>query len=149
MSKSTDKDIEKYVADLMPPKVKKALRIAQESLYSGEGDWVKNSKIVNDWWNENMRADLVVDDGGNVSTEYEWDRFVEKAVKEMYKEAKKQALAEGIDDEEEQSTEYGYVTEAEYAAQQSADHEGQNMNEVATRYNARDVKRLVLGRDWS
>lgn len=155
MSKSTDKDIEKYVLSMMPKNVKKALGDAQFDLHHGPSGggrrmgYVQASKIVNDWWRNDMSDDLVVDDGGNVSTEYEFKRFVEKSVKALYKEAKAEALKEGVDDEEERHTEYGYVTEAEYAAKQSADFAEQSATETATAYSNRDVKRIVLGSDWA
>src|SRR5208337_4335279 len=116
MSKSTDKDIEKYVLSMMPKNVKKALADAKYDLHygpSGGGGrmgYVKASKIVNDWWRDNMNDDLVVDDGGNVSTEHEFEHFVRESVKELYKEGKAQALKEGLDDDEERDTEYGYVS---------------------------------------
>ena len=155
MSKSTDKDIEKYVLSMMPKNVKKALSDAKYDLHygpSGGGGrmgYVKASKIVNDWWRDDMNDDLVVDDGGNVSTEHEYKRFVEKSAKELYKEAKAEALKEGVDDEEERHTEYGYVTEAEYNARQSAHYGEESMNETATHYDNRDVKHIVLGSGWA
>ena len=154
MSKETDKAIEAYVAEKMPKTVKKALADAKYDLHygpSGGGGmgWVKASKIVNDWWDRNMRSDLVVDDGGNVSTKHEWEKFVERTAKDRYKEARRELAKEGVDDEEEQGTEYGRVTRLEYDALQTADYETQAMNETATVYDERDVKRLALGRDWS
>lgn len=155
MSKTSfDKDITSYVLSMMPKTVKKALADAQHDLYygpsSGKGrmGWVQASKIVHDWWRDNMSDDLVVDDGGNVSTEYEYKKFVRQSVKELYKEGKAQALKEGLDDDEERDTEYGYCSEAEYAAKQSADFGEQSMNETSTLYSNRDVKALVLGRDF-
>jgi hypothetical protein len=136
----------------MPAKVRKALSHALYELWhgpSGEGmGFVKAAKIVNDWWGENMGSDLVIDDAGNVSTKHEWDRFVSKAVKETFKEAKKLAIEEGLDDEEARHTEYGYVTEADYTASQTADFEEQSLNEDATIYDARDVRHVVLGSEW-
>jgi len=153
MSKSQDKDVERYVFEQMPAKVKKALAVAQHELYSGPSGsgmgYVKASKIVEDWWNENMRDDLVVDDGGNVSTQREFEKWVEKTALERYKEALKELKAEGVDDNEERHTEYGYVTELKYQAMQSADYETQALNESGTLYDARQVRNLILGRDWS
>lgn len=153
MSKETDKAVESYVATKMPKPVKKALADAKYDLHYGPGGggmgWVKASKIVNEWWDRNMRSDLIVDDGGNVSTEHDWKKFVERIAKDRYKTARKELKAEGVDDEESQHTEYGYVTRLEYESLQSADSETQSMNETATRYDASDVRRLVLGRDWS
>jgi len=153
MSRENDKAIVAYVVGEMPKRVKKALEDAKFDLHYGPGaggmGWVKASKIVNDWWSENMHGDLVVDDGGNVSTEHDWEKFVEEAAKRMYKEALAQGKADDVDDEEERDTEYGYVTEREYNARQSADFEEQALNENATRYDAHDVRRLVLGSEWT
>jgi len=153
MSRENDKAIVAYVMGEMPKRVKKALEDAKFDLHYGPGaggmGWVKASKIVNDWWSENMHGDLVVDDGGNVSTEHDWEKFVEEAAKRMYKEALAQGKADDVDDEEERDTEYGYVTEREYNARQSADFEEQALNENATRYDAHDVRRLVLGSEWT
>jgi hypothetical protein len=110
--------------------------------------FIKAAKIVETWWNENMGDDLIVDDAGNVSTKYEWDRFVRKSVKNAYEEAKKQAIKDGVDDEEERNTEYGYVTRAGYDAMQSADFEEKSINENSTLYKSRDVRGVVLGREW-
>ena len=153
MSKETDKAIEAYVAAEMPKRVKKALADAKYDLHygpSGGGGmgWTKASKIVNDWWSEHMGSDLVVDDGGNVSTQHDWDKFVERAAKDAYKQGLAQGKAEGVDDNEQSHTEYGYVTEREYGALQSADFETKGMNENATVYDSRQVKRLVLGSEW-
>jgi len=152
MSRSTDKDIEKYVRDQMPAKVRKALSHALYELWhgpSGEGmGFIKAAKIVNDWWDENMGGNLVVDDAGNVSTESEWKRFVRQAAKDAYEGTKKQAIKDGVDDEEERNTEYGYVTRAEYDAMQAADFEEQSINEGSTLYEARDVRHVVLGSEW-
>jgi hypoxanthine phosphoribosyltransferase len=153
MSKSTDKAIDTYVRDQMPEKVRKALSHALYELWygpSGEGmGFVKAAKIVNDWWSTNMRSDLVVDeDSDSVSTQHYWDKWVEKTALERYKEARKELKTEGVDDEEERNTEYGYVTELEYQAMQSADFETQSLNENAIRYDSRDVKHIVLGSEW-
>jgi hypothetical protein len=155
MSKSTDKDIEKYVLSMMPKNVKKALSDAQYDLHYGPGGsgrrmgYVQASKIVNDWWRSEMNDDLVVDDGGNVSTEHEFKRFVQESVKKLYKEGKAQALKEGLDDDEERNTEYGYVSEAEYAAKQSADFGEQGLIETATVYSNRAIKHIVFGSEWA
>jgi hypothetical protein len=142
MSKSTDKDIEKYVSELMPKKVKKALADAQFDLFHGPGGgggmgWVKASKIVEDWWSENMRDDLVVDDGGNVTSLYDYEKLADKESKDRYKEALKEGKAEGLDEDE-----------IENFALREAEYYRESFNEVATMVDALHVKRMILGRDW-
>lgn len=151
MPSSTDKDIEKYVHDLMPKKVKKALADAKYDLYygpSGGGGmgWVKASKIVEDWWDENMGDDLVVDDAGNVSTKHDFDRFVEQLYDEREKDALQEAVDEGIGDDEED--EYDADEAKEKYAKQEAQNYADGTIETSTEYDSRDVRRLVLGKDW-
>jgi hypothetical protein len=152
MSRSTDKDIEKYVHDLMPKRVKKALADAKFSLYHGPGSgggmgYGKASEIVEDWWSENMGDDLVVDDGGNVSTKHDFDRYLNQISDERYNEALQEAIDEGIGDEEE------YESDADEAKIKYAKGEAQNYVdgtlETSTIYDSRDVRRLVLGKDWA
>jgi len=153
MSKMTDQAIEAYVKAKMPKTVQKALADAKYDLHYGPSGggmgFVKASRIINEWWDRNMRHDLVVDDGGNVSTKHDWDKFVERSAKQAYKDAFKWGTERGTDNKEQRHTEYGYVTEREYDALQSADAETNSMNENATIYDAGDVKRLILGRDLS
>lgn len=140
MSKS-DKHIEEYVRELMPKKVKVALLDAQNDLYYGPGSggmgWVKASKIVEDWWSENMRDDLVLDDGGNVVTLYEFEKAADQEIKDRYKEALKESRERGDDDEE-----------AENYATNEAEYYRESFSETVKLYHASSVKRIVLGRDW-
>jgi hypothetical protein len=141
MSRSTDKYVEKYVSDKMPARVKKALAEAQFSLYYGSGGggmgWVKASKIVEEWWDKHMRDDLAVDDGGNVSTEHEFKRWLEQIADERYKEATQEA----IDQDYEEDEVHPY-------ASREAENYADGAMETTTVYDSGDVKRLILGKDW-
>lgn len=138
MSKSIEKYLEKYVYDLMPKRVRHALDVARESLYSGQGNWVKNQKIVEDWWNENMRDDFVVDDGGNVSTLREYENFADEECVVRYKEALKEAKKDGLEDDE-----------AEDFARKEQGYYRDSFSEAAVLYGARAVRHIVLGREWT
>jgi hypothetical protein len=151
MSRSTDKDIEAYVNGLMPKKVKKALADAKYDLYYGPGSgggmgFEKASRIVEEWWDENMQDDLIVDDGGNVSTKHDFNRFVDQIFNEREKEALQEAIDQGIGDDEE------YEEDADEAKEKYAKQEAQNYvdsaHETSTHYDERDVRRIVLGKDW-
>jgi hypothetical protein len=136
----------------MPKKVKKALAKAKFNLYYGAEDpgedigetWETNSRIVEDWFDENVE-DLVVDDADNISTKHDFDRFVEQLYDEREKEALQEAIDEGIGDDEEE-------WEADEAKEKYAKKEAQNYvdgaMETSTFYDSRQVKRIVLGRDW-
>lgn len=142
MSRSTDKDIEKFVFEQMPTKVKKALADAKYDLYygpSGGGGmgFVKASEIVERWWDEYMNDDLVVDDGGNVSTSYDFDKYVKQLGDERFTEA----FQEAIDDGDE-----GMF--ADTRASEEATSYIESEYERATVYDSSDVRRLILGKDW-
>jgi hypothetical protein len=153
MSRSTDDAIETYIRDLMPKKVKKALAKAKFNLYYGAEDpdedieetWETNSKIVEDWLDENLN-DFVVDDAGNVSTKHDFDRFVEQLYDEREKDALQEAVDQGIGDDEEDEW------EADEAREKYAKEEAQNYAdgaiESSTFYDSSDVKGMILGSDW-
>ncbi len=153
MSRSTDKDIETYVAGLMPARVKKALAKAKFNLYYGAADpgedigetWGKNSRIVEDWLDENL-DDLVVDDGGNVSTKHDFDRFVDQLYDEREKEALQEAIDEGVGDDEEDDDDADEA-KIKYAKQQAQNY-ADGAHETSTLYDSGDVRRIILGRDW-
>lgn len=151
MSRSTDEDVAAYVREKMPARVRKALADAKYDLYygpSGGGGmgWEKASKIVEEWWDENMRDDLVVDDAGNVSTKYDFDRYLRQIYDERQKEAFQEAIDQGLDDSEETWTIEG--TEADRYAEREARNYVESTEEVMTHYDDSDVRRLVLGKEW-
>jgi hypothetical protein len=153
MSKSTDESIREYVKDKMPKKVREALAAALWDLHYGPGGggaemgWEEAREIVEDWWDKNMRSDLVVDDAGNVSTSHDWDKWLRQLYDDEEERALQEAIDEGVGDDEEDEWERDEAKEkyAKKAAQAYAESE----NENATMYDFRDVKRLVLGRDWT
>lgn len=152
MSRSSDKALVEYVKKKMPARVKKALADAQFDLHYGPGagggmGWVKASKIVEEWWDENI-GDLVVDDGDNVLSKHDFDRAVESAADDYEKEALQQAIDEGFPTEEQEWIDGRYQTEAEAEASRQAQNYANDEIERATLYDERDVKRLVLGKDW-
>jgi hypothetical protein len=141
--KDSDKAVEKYVYDLMPKKVQKALAVAVNDVYYGPtgagGGFIKNAKIVRNWWDENMGEDLIVDDGGNVSTKHDYDRFLEQIGKERHKEAFDEYIEEHVSEDEDE--------DLETPAERYADQEAQNYVDAAQEntmlYSNRDVQRLV------
>lgn len=153
MSRSTDNDINTYIRDLMPERVRKALAKAKFNLHYGAEDpdedieetWDKNSKIVEDWLDENL-DDYVVDDGGNVSTKRDFDRFVDQIYDEREKEALQEAVDQGIGDDEEDEDD---ADEAKLKyAKQEAQNYADGAHETATSYDSSDVRRIILGKDW-
>ena len=154
MSRSTDEDVVAYVREKMPERVRKALADAKWNLYYGASDpdediemtWTEASKIVEDWWDDHMRDDLIVDDAGNVSTQHDFSRWLHRLYKEREEEALQEAIDQGIGDMEEDEWE---ATEAreKYAKQEAASY-ADSAQEEATLYHERDVRRLVLGKDW-
>jgi hypothetical protein len=141
--KDTDKAVEKYVYDLMPKKVQKALAVAVNDVYYGPsgagGGFIKNAKIVADWWRDNMGDDLVVDDGDNVSTKREYDNFLRVIGKERYAEALQEYADEHPVGEDEEFD--------DDAAEAWASNEAQNYvdgsQEGTMLYSDRDVQRLL------
>lgn len=151
MSRSTDEDVAAYVREKMPARVRKALADAKYDLYygpSGGGGmgWEKASKIVEEWWDRNMRDDLVVDDAGNVSTKHDFDRYLRQIYDERQKEAFQEAIDQGLDDSEETWTVEG--TEADRYAEREARSYVESTEEITTHYDESDVRRLVLGKEW-
>lgn len=151
MSRSTDKDVEKYVQELMPKKVKTALADAKYDLYYGPGSgggmgFVKASEIVERWWSEHMGDDLVVDDGGNVVPKYMFDRYVEQSSDEREKEALQEAIDEGIGDDEEDEDDADEA-KVKYAKREAQNY-AESSYETATVYDSGRVKRMILGKDW-
>jgi hypothetical protein len=151
MSRSTDKDIEKYVFEQMPAKVKKALADAKYDLFygpSGGGGmgFVKASEIVERWWDEHMNDDLVVDDGGNVVRKYMFDRYVEQSSDEREKEALQEAIDEGIGDDEEGEWDRDEA-KVKYAKQEAQNY-ADSSYETATVYDSNRVKRMIFGKGW-
>jgi hypothetical protein len=151
MSRSTDKDVEKYVHELMPKRVQKALANAKYDLYYGPGSgggmgFVKASEIVESWWDEHMSDDLVVDDGGNVVRKYMFDRYVEQSFDEREKEALQEAIDEGIGDDEEDEWDRDEA-KVKYAKQEAKNYTDSSY-ETATIYDSNRVKRMILGKDW-
>jgi hypothetical protein len=136
MSKMTDKAVIDYVQSEMPLKVRKAANAALDDLFSGPGgmtgrgmSYGKATGIVSKWWDANMRVSLIVDDGGNVSTEYEFKRWLRTITEERYEDA----LKESDGDEE-------------YAEREAA-HEEESAYETSIKYESSDVARLIFGSD--
>jgi hypothetical protein len=134
MSKMTDDAVLGYMKREMPLKVRKAANAALDDLFSGPGgmtgrgmSYVKATGIVSKWWDENMRVSLIVDDGGNVSTQYEFKRWVRTIVNERYEDA----LKESDGDEEYAEREAAYAEESAY--------------ETTTKYEPLDVAHLIFG----
>jgi hypothetical protein len=153
MSRSTDGDVERYVREKMSARVRKALADAKYDLYYGPGGgggmgWEKASKIVEEWWDRNMSDDLVVDDAGNVSTKHDFDRYLDQMADEREKEALQEAIDEGIESEEAEWIDGTYQTPAEAQARREAQYYVDGETERSTVYDERDVRRLVLGKDW-
>ena len=151
MSRSTDEDVRDYVAKKMPTRVKKALADAKWDLYYGPGGgggmgWVKASKIVEEWWDSHMSDDLVIDDAGNVSTKHDWNRFLRQSFDEREKEALQEAIDQGVGDDAEDEWEADEAKER-YARAEAESYVA-GSEETATLYDERDVRRLVLGKDW-
>lgn len=153
MSRSTDENVVAYVREKMPKRVREALADAKYDLYYGPGGgggmgWVKASKIVEEWWDEEMRDDLVVDDAGNVSTKHDFDRYLDQVADEREREALQEAIDEGIESEEAEWIDGTYQTPAEAQAKREAQSYVDGETERAMVYDERDVRRLVLGKDW-
>lgn len=150
MSRSTDKDIEKFVFERMPAKVKKALADAKFDLYYGPSGggmgFVKGSEIVERWWDQHMNDDLVVEDVGHVSTKHDFDRFIEQIYDEREKEALQEAIDEGVGDDEEDEWDRDEA-KTKYAQRQAQSY-ADAVSEDATIYDSSDVKRVILGKDW-
>ena len=151
MSRSTDKDIEKFVYERMPAKVRKALHDAKFELYHGPSGgggmgWVKASEIVESWFDQYMNSDLVVDDGGNVSTDYDFDKYVDQIYEEREKEALQEAIDEGIGDDE--KDEWDRDEAKMKYAQAEAERYADGARETTTAYDSSDVRRMILGKDW-
>lgn len=139
---SVDRDVLEYVKKKMPKRVQKALADAKYELFygpsgGGGAGWVKSSKIVEDWWDENMRDDLVVDDGGNVTTKHNFDRYLNQLRDERHKEAKQEAIDEDYEEDD-----------IEPYADREAESYADSAIETSTLYEEHDVKKLVLGKDW-
>jgi len=153
MSSSTDRDVVAFVEKKMPARVKKALADAKFSLHygpSGGGGmgWSKASKIVEDWLDANMHDDLVVDDGGNVSAQHSYTRYLEQLFDEQEKEALQEAIDEGYETDEREWIDGRYQTPAEAEAARRAQAYVDGANEQSVLYEERDVRRLILGKDW-
>jgi hypothetical protein len=156
--KTNDKAVENYIFEMMPKDVQEAREAALHNLYYGASEpdedigmtWATASKIVEDWWDENGRFELVVDDAGGVSDKHEFDKWIESLAKERYRDAMQEATddpaAAGIDIDEE--TGEPDERDIERYAEKQAQYEADANQENSVLYEDRDVRKLILTSEW-